>query len=103
MGSVWKARKNEQVVLSACGASRGVGVIWDSNKFSCLEVVFSLTIQLNSDEEETFWLTLVYGPKKSNLRKDFWMGATRPFWHDFSEMVCWKRKRGLGRRGILMS
>ena len=71
VGSVWKARNKKWAVLSACGASGGVGIIETSNKFNCSKVVlasFSVTSQLNSDEEETFWLTSIYGHNKSNLR-----------------------------------
>ena len=40
---------------------------------------FSVTIKLNSDEEGIFWLTLVYSPNNSNLKKDFWMDLQDPF------------------------
>lgn len=48
-------------------------IIWDSNKFSCSEIVlgsFLVTIKPRSDEEGTFLLTSVYGPNNSNQRKD---------------------------------
>ncbi|RVW96746.1 hypothetical protein CK203_026101 [Vitis vinifera] len=42
VGCVWKVRNKEWVVLPVCGASRRVRIIWDSNKFSYLEVVLNL-------------------------------------------------------------
>lgn len=45
-----------------------------------------MTVKLCSEEEGSFWLTSVYGPKNSNLRKDLWVelqelfGLTYPKW-----------------------
>ena len=50
-------------------------IIWDSSKFKCSDVVlgsFSVLVKLSSEEEGSFWLTSVYGPNISNLRKDLW-------------------------------
>ena len=61
VGSVWKGRSKEWVVLLACGASGGVVIMWDSNKLKCTEKLlgsFSVTVKLNFDEEGSFWLTL---------------------------------------------
>ena len=75
--------------LPACGASRGIVIMWDSNKFKCTEKVlgsFFVTVKLNSDEEGSFWLTSVYDPNKPLWRKDFWLelqdlyGLTFPMW-----------------------
>ncbi|RVW28221.1 hypothetical protein CK203_083720 [Vitis vinifera] len=44
----------EWAALSACGASGGIVILWDSIKFKCTEKVlgsFSVTVKLNSDEE----------------------------------------------------
>ncbi|RVW36396.1 putative ribonuclease H protein [Vitis vinifera] len=61
-----------------CDASgnkeRGIVILWDSNKFKCTEKMlgsFFITVKLNSGEEGSFWLTLVYGPNKPLGRKDF--------------------------------
>ncbi|RVX18326.1 LINE-1 retrotransposable element ORF2 protein [Vitis vinifera] len=37
MSNVWKGRSMEWAVLPACGASRGIVIMWDSNKFKCTE------------------------------------------------------------------
>ena len=49
-------------------------LIWVPSKFICSDVVlgsFSI-VKLCSEEEDSFWLTSVYGPNNSNLRKDLW-------------------------------
>ena len=51
-------------------------IIWDSNKFECVEKVvgsFSVSVKLESMEEGSFWLTSVYGPINSLWSKDFLM------------------------------
>ena len=54
VSSVWKGRNMEWAALPACGASRGIVIMWDSNKFKCTEKVlrsFSIIVKLNSGEE----------------------------------------------------
>ena len=71
MGSVWNGRDKEWAVLPAYGSSSGVVIIWHSSKFNCLGMVlgsFSITVK----KEGSVWLTSVYGPNNSNLRKDLW-------------------------------
>ena len=64
-------------------------IIWDSNKFECVEKVlgsFSVLVKLESVEEGSFWLILVYGPINPLWRKDFLMevqdlyGLAYPKW-----------------------
>ena len=87
--SVWRGRGRDWAVLLACGALGGVVIIWDSNKFECVEKVlgsFSVSVKLESVEEGSFWLTLVYGPINPLWRKDFLMelqdlyGLAYPKW-----------------------
>ncbi|RVW78773.1 hypothetical protein CK203_050954 [Vitis vinifera] len=89
VSSVWKGRSMEWVALPTCEASGGIVILWDSNKFKCTKKVlgsFSVTVKLNSGEEGSFWLTLVYGPNKPLWRKDVWLelqdlyGLTFPRW-----------------------
>ena len=47
--SVWRRRDREWANLSACRAPTGVVIIWDSNKFECIEKVlgsFSVSVKL---------------------------------------------------------
>ena len=66
---------------------RGVGR--SDDPLGCFEVVmgsFFVTVKLESEDEGAFWLTSVYGPSSSYLRKDFWLelqdlsGLTFPNW-----------------------
>ena len=75
MVSVWSGRGRDWAVLLACGASGGV-IIWDSNKFECVEKVlgsYFVLVKLESVGEGSFWLTSVYGPIMPLWRKDFLM------------------------------
>ncbi|RVW51293.1 hypothetical protein CK203_075418 [Vitis vinifera] len=52
----------EWVALPTCGASGGIVIMWDSNKFKCIEKVLeSSSVKLNFGEEGSFWLTSVRG------------------------------------------
>ena len=107
--SVWKGRSLEWIALLACGASGGIVILWDSNKFKCTKKVlgsFSVTVKLNSGEEGSFWLTLVYDLNKPLGRKDFWLelqdlyGLTFPRWcvgGDFNSIRRISEKMGDSR------
>ena len=72
--SVWTTRNKDWAALPASGASGGILIIWDSKKLRREEVVlgsFSVSIKFALDGCEPFWLSAVYGPNNSALRKDF--------------------------------
>ncbi|RVW27495.1 hypothetical protein CK203_092026 [Vitis vinifera] len=74
--SVWSARNKDWAALLASGASGGILIIWDSKKLRREEVVlgsFSVSIKFAMDGRESLWLSAVYGPNSSALRKDFWV------------------------------
>ena len=74
--SVWTTRNKDWAALPASGASGGILIIWDSKKLRREEVVlgsFSVSIKFALDGCEPFWLSAVYGPNNSALRKDFWV------------------------------
>ena len=51
-------------------------IIWDLNKFKLSEMVlvsFPVAVHLSSDEEGSLWVTSVYGPNNSILRKELWV------------------------------
>ncbi|RVW38032.1 LINE-1 retrotransposable element ORF2 protein [Vitis vinifera] len=76
VGSVWTARNKDWAALPACGASGGILIIWDAKKLSREEVVlgsFSVSIKFALNGCESLWLSAVYGPNNSALRKDFWV------------------------------
>ena len=64
-------------------------IIWDAKKLCREEVVlgsFSVSIKFALDGCESLWLSAVYGPNNSTLRKDFWVelsdivGLAYPRW-----------------------
>ena len=64
-------------------------IIWDAKKLSREEVVlgsFSVSIKFALHGCESLWLSAVYGPNISALRKDFWVelsdiaGLASPRW-----------------------
>ncbi|KAJ9675452.1 hypothetical protein PVL29_024396 [Vitis rotundifolia] len=76
VGSVWSVRNKEWVALPACRASGGILIIWDSKKLCNEEVVigsFSVSVKFLLDGCGPLWLSSVYGPNSSLLRKDFWV------------------------------
>ena len=89
VGSIWTIRNKEWAALPASGASGRILIIWDSNKLRSEEVVigsFSISVKFALDGCEPLWLTVVYGPNSSSLRKDFWVelldifGISFPLW-----------------------
>ena len=89
MGSVWTARNKDWAALSTSEASGGILIIWDSKKLCGEEVVlgsFSVSIKFALDGCDSLWLSAVYGPNNSALRKDFWVklsdifGFSSPRW-----------------------
>ncbi|RVW82994.1 Transposon TX1 uncharacterized 149 kDa protein [Vitis vinifera] len=75
-GSVWTVKNKEWVALSACGASSGILIIWDSKKLRSEEVVigsFSVSVKFALDGCRPLWIFAVYGPNNPSLRKDFWV------------------------------
>ncbi|RVW66526.1 hypothetical protein CK203_064972 [Vitis vinifera] len=89
MGSVWTIRNKEWTALPTCGASGRILIIWDSKKLHSEEVVlgsFSVSVKFALDGCESLWLSTVYGPNNSVLRKDFWVelsdifGLSSPRW-----------------------
>ena len=88
VGSVWSVRNKEWAALSACGASGGILIIWDSKRLCSEEVVigsFFVSVKFLLDGCESSWLSSVYDPNSSLGR--FLGGALRHFWPLFSFMV----------------
>ena len=89
VGSVWTVINKEWATLSACGASGGILIIWDSKKLRSEEVVigsFSVSVKFALDGCRSLWLSAVYGPNNPELRKDFWVELSDIFGLSFS---CW--------------
>ena len=60
----------------------GILIIWDSKKLRSEEVVigsFSISVKFALDGCELLWLSAVYGPNNTVLRKDFWVEISNIF------------------------
>ena len=76
-------------------------ILWDSNKFTCLQMVLRfllVIIKLFSDEDGSFLLSSVCDAEYSNLKKDFWMELSRPFWINQNSVFL-----GMERGGVRQS
>ena len=74
IGSLWRSRFKEWVLLPAIGRAGGILVIWDVRTvrvIDCLLGEFSVSV-LIEDENEKWWFTGVYGPNSYRGRDLFW-------------------------------
>ena len=66
IGSLWKSRFKEWVLLSAIGRVRGILVIWDVRTVQVIDSLlgdFSLSVLIDDDDDnDKWWFTGVYGP-----------------------------------------
>ena len=72
---MWRVRNKEWAILPASKTLGRVAILWDALRFKCSEVIlgsFSVTVKLESEDDGSFWLSLVNGPSLSRFRKDFW-------------------------------
>ena len=94
VGGVWTTRNKDWAALPASGASGGILIIWDSKKLRREEVVlgsFSVSIKFALDGCESLWLSAVYGPNNSALRKDFWVELSDIVGLSSPALVCGRR------------
>ena len=74
IGSLWKSRFKEWVLLLGIGKSGGILVIWDVRSVRVIDSLigdFSVSV-LIEDEKEKWWFTGVYGPNSHSSRGLFW-------------------------------
>ena len=67
----------------------GILIIWDSKKLRSEEVVigsFSVLVKFTLDGCELLWLSAVYGPNNTVLRRDFWVELSDIFG---LSSLCW--------------
>ena len=91
VGSVWSVKNKKWAALPAFGALGGILIIWDSKKLCSEEVVigsFSVSIKFSLDGCGPLWLSSVYGPNNSLLRKDFWVELLDIFGLSFPFLAC---------------
>ena len=74
IGSIWKSRFKEWVLLLAIRRAGGLLVIWDVTTIRVIDSLigaFLVSIHIE-DERDKWWLTGVYGPSSHNGRGLFW-------------------------------
>ena len=70
IGSLWKSRFKQWVLLPAVGKAGGILVIWDVRSVRVIDNLIGdfLVSVLIEDETEKWWFTGVYGPNSYNSR-----------------------------------
>ena len=74
IGSIWKSRFKEWVLLPAIGSAGGILIIWDVRSMRVIDSLigdFSVSIQIE-DEKEKWWFIGVDGPSSYSGRGLFW-------------------------------
>ncbi|KAJ9538549.1 hypothetical protein OSB04_031282 [Centaurea solstitialis] len=73
---LWGSDDGEFASVRALGASRGLVIIWDKNKFSCNSIIqeedFLVVIGKWHGVDDQVGFINVYGPNLISLRKDTW-------------------------------
>ena len=75
VGSVWRLRFKEWILLPAVGRAGGILLVWDSRRVKVIENFigdFSVSIRLRMDNTDEWWLSGIYGPPSVCSRGEFW-------------------------------
>ncbi|KAK9939072.1 hypothetical protein M0R45_015781 [Rubus argutus] len=87
--SIWGVRYTDWVSCPSIGSSGGILVMWKTKSVSVLEALvgnFSVSIKIQANNGQIWWLSGVYGPNKAREREDFWQelaglyGLCEPRW-----------------------
>ena len=65
VGSVWRSRFKEWILLPSIGRSRGILVMWDTRRVKVVNNLigdFSISICMKMDNLEEWWFSGIYGP-----------------------------------------
>ena len=75
MGSIWRSRFKEWIVLLAIGTARGILIMWDVRRVNVKDSLlgeFSALILVDIEGGSSWWFSGVYGPSKACFRDRFW-------------------------------
>ena len=75
VGSLWRSRFKEWLVLPAVGSAGGILIMWDVRRVKVLDSLlgdFSASILVDFEGSSSWWFTGVYGPSKVRFRDRFW-------------------------------
>ena len=75
VGSVWRSRFKEWILLPSTGRSRGILLMWDTRRVRVSENLvgnFSISICIKTDNLDDWWFTGIYGLPCASSRAEFW-------------------------------
>ena len=75
VGSIWRSRFKEWLVLPAIGSAGGILILWDVRRVTVIDTLvgeFSASILVEVDGGSIWWFSGVYGPSKVSFRDRFW-------------------------------
>ena len=75
VGSIWRSRFKEWILLPLVGSSGGILLVWDSRRLKVTENLigdFSVSIRVKMENLEDWWFSGIYGPPSAYSRGEFW-------------------------------
>ena len=75
VGSVWRSRFKEWLLLPSFGRSGGILLMWDTRRIKVIDNLigdFSISICIEMDNREVWWFSGIYGPPSVSSRAGFW-------------------------------
>ena len=75
VGSLWRSRFKEWLVLLAVGTAGGILLMWDVRRVNVKDSLlgeFSASILVELEASSGWWFSGVYGPSKACFRDRFW-------------------------------
>ena len=75
VGSLWRSRFKEWLVLPALGTAGGILIMWDVRRVIVKDSLlgeFSVSILVEMEGNSNWWFSGVYGPSKARFRDRFW-------------------------------
>ena len=75
VGSIWRSKFKEWIVLQAIGTAGAILIMWDVRRVTIRDTLvgeFSVSILVEVADSSSWWFSGVYGPSKVYFRDRFW-------------------------------
>ena len=75
VGSIWRSRFKEWILLPAVGTAGGILIMWDVRRVTISDSLigeFSVSILVKGADSNSWWFSGVYGHSKVCFRDSFW-------------------------------